>query len=58
MIRIAKDVNRPVELVNTIPMLGFFNEIVEIFIADPDHNKISVLNNIIFFLFRDLFFFL
>ena len=34
--KIAIVVRRAVELVNTIPMLGVVNDIVEVFIADPD----------------------
>ena len=43
MIEIARDVSKAVELVNTIPMLGFINDIVEVVIAEPDPNKISVI---------------
>ena len=50
MIRIAIDVNKAVELDNTMPMLGLINDIVEVLIADPDPIKISVINNITFFL--------
>ena len=45
MYNIGVLVNRAVEEVNTIPMLRFFKEIVEIVIADPDHNKILVQFN-------------
>ena len=41
MIRIAIDVNKAVELVNTIPMLGLINDIVEVPIADPDPQNFS-----------------
>ena len=47
VISTAIDVNRAVELVNTIPMLGFSNDNVEVVIADPDPNKSSVI--ILFF---------
>ena len=51
MIKIAIDVNRAVELVNTIPMLVFINDIVEMLIADPDPNNISqIINNTFFYL--------
>ena len=33
VIKIAKDVNKAVYLVNTIPMLGFINDIVEVVLA-------------------------
>ena len=52
MIRIAKDVNEAVELVNTIPMLGLINDIAEVLIADPDPQKISAMINITFFSFK------
>ena len=39
MIRIAIDVNKAVELVNTVPMLGLINDIVEGLIANPDQKK-------------------
>ena len=58
VIKIAIDVNKAVEEVNTIPMLGFINDIVEVPIADPDPIKISVTINRIFFLFNHLYFFL
>ena len=54
----ARDVNKAVEEVNTIPMLGFINDIVEVPIADPEPTIISVIINKIFFLFNDLYFFL
>ena len=38
VIKIAILVNKAVEEVNTIPMLGFCNDIVEVLIADPDAN--------------------
>ena len=37
----ALDVKRAVLLVNTIPMLGFINDIVELVIVDPDPIKIQ-----------------
>ena len=43
------DARRDVELVNTLPMLGFINDIVEVPIADPDPIKISVIINNTFF---------
>ena len=43
MIKIAQLVNKAVEEVNTIPMLGLINDIVEVLIADPDPIKISVI---------------
>ena len=57
MIKIARDVNKAVEDVNKIPMLGFIIDIVDVEIADPDPIKISVLINIQFFLFKDIYFF-
>ena len=35
---VATDVKRAVELVNTIPMLGFIIYIVEVVFADPNPN--------------------
>ena len=58
MIKIARDVNKAVDEVNIIPMLGFYNDIVDVEIKDPDPIKISVIFNRIFFLFNDLYFFL
>ena len=49
MIKIAREVNKAVEEINTIPMLGFINDIVDVEIADPDPIKISVIINNIFF---------
>ena len=54
MIKIARDVNKAVEVVITIPMLGFINDIVDVKIADPPPIKISPIINNIFFLFNDL----
>ena len=42
----------------TKPTLGFSIDNVEVAIADPDPNKISVIINKTFFLLRDSFFFL
>ena len=58
MIKIARDVNKAVEEVNTMPMLGFINDIVDVETADPDPIKISLINNRIFLLFNDLYLFL
>ena len=52
------DVSKAVELVNTIPVLGFFEDFIKILIADPDPIKISVIIRNTFFLFNDLYFFL
>ena len=49
VIKIAILVNKAVEEVNTIPMLGLNNGIVEVVIADPDPNETSVINNNTFF---------
>ena len=49
----ATELNKGLEPVNTIPMLAFINDIVELLIgiADPDPIKVSVINNnIVFFL--------
>ena len=58
MIKIARDVNKAVEEVNTIPMVGFINDIVDVEIADPDPIKFSVIIDNTFFLFKLLYFFL
>ena len=58
MIKTARDVDRAVEEVNTIPMLGFMNDIVDVEIALPDPIKTSVTINNTFFLFKLLYFFL
>ena len=43
-------VKKAEELVSTIPMLGFINDIVDVEIADPDPIKISlIINNTFFF---------
>ena len=52
VIKLAKDVRRAVELVNTIPMLVLINDIVEVVLVDPDPNKVSVTINNTFFFFR------
>ena len=49
MISIARDVNKAVEEVNTIPMLGSINDIVLVEIALPDPISISDTNNNTFF---------
>ena len=49
MIKIATDVNKDVEEVNTIPTLGFIKNIAETDIADPDPIKNSVIINNNFF---------
>ena len=36
VIKVAILVNKAVEEINTIPMLGLINDIVEVLIADPD----------------------
>ena len=56
VIKIAILVNKAVEEVKTIPMLGLINDIVEVLIADPDPTKLSVIINYTFFLFNDLYF--
>ena len=58
MIKIARDVNKAVEELSTIPMLGFIIDIVDVEIADPHPIKISVIINKTFFLFKFLYFFL
>ena len=55
MVIIAIEVNRPEELVNTIPMLGFNIDIVKVVIAEPDPNINSVIINNVFFLFKGLY---
>ena len=57
VVKIALDVNRAVEMVNATPMLGISIDIVEVFTADLDPNKVSLLNNNTFFLFNFLYFF-
>ena len=57
VVKIALDVKRAVELVNATPLLGISIDNVEVVTADPDPNKISLLNNITFFLFIFLYFF-
>ena len=58
VIKIARDVNKAVKEVNTIPILGFINDIVDVEIALPDPIKTSVIINSTFFLFTLLYFFL
>ena len=56
VIKIAIDLKKAVELVNTIPILGFLNGHVEVVIADPDPKNISVIsNNTFFYLFFYIF---
>ena len=58
MIKIARDVNKAVEEVNTIPMLGLINDIVDVEIADPDPIKTSeIINNSIFLFIQAFIFF-
>ena len=52
MIKVAIDVRRAIELVKTIPTLGFNNDIVEVPIANPDLTNISVIINITVFYLR------
>ena len=58
MIKLARDVNKAVEEVNTIPMLGLNFDIADVEIADPDPTKISVININTFFLYKHVYFFL
>ena len=58
MNKIARVVKKAVELVSTIPLLEFINDIVDVDIADPDPTKISVIIDNTFFLFKPLCFFL
>ena len=58
VIKIAIDVNKAVEEVNTLPMLGIISDIVELPIDDPDPINVSVIFNNSFFLFNDLYSFL
>ena len=57
MIKTARDVNKAPELVNTIPMFGFFNDIVDVAIADRDPINISVKIKILSFLLNFYIFF-
>ena len=57
VIKIAIPVNEAVEEINTIPMLGLTNDIVEVLTANHDPIKISVIINNIFFLFKILYLF-
>ena len=58
LIKIAIDVKRAVELINTIPMFGLIKDLVEVLIADLDPNTISVIVNRTFFLYKLLYIFL
>ena len=58
VIKIAIGVNKTVEKVNTIPLLGFINDIPEVVIANPDPQKSSVIIKSTCFSFNDLSFFL
>ena len=58
MINIARDVNKAVEEVNTIPMEGFTHDIVDVETANPAPINISVIINNSFFLFKHFYFFL
>ena len=58
VIKIAILVNRAVKEVNTIPMLGLTNDMVDVEIEDPDATKVSVIINNAFFLFKFLYLFL
>ena len=60
VIRVAIDINKAVELINTIPMLGLNNDFVETFFLDPDPNKKTyvIFFNVTFSLFKLLYFFL
>ena len=58
MIKIAILVNKAEELVNTIPMLGFIIDNLELLIADPDPINFSAIIINTFFLFNFLYFFL
>ena len=51
VIKIAIDVNRAVEIVDTLQMLGFINDNVDVAFVHPDPSKISVIiNSNLFFL--------
>ena len=52
------DVNKSVELINTIPAFGLINDVVEVPTADPDTKKTSLIIKIAFFLFKLFYFFL
>ena len=56
-IKIAKEVNRAGEEVNTIPKLGLISDIAEVLIFVPEPIKISVIINKNFFLFFGCYFF-
>ena len=52
------DVNRAVQFVKTIPILGFFVDNVEVVFTELDPKIILVIINNIFVLFKDLYIFL
>ena len=54
----AVDVNRPVLLVETLAILGFIFDNVEVVFAELDLKIILVIINNTFVLFKDLHFFL
>ena len=56
VIKIAIDVSRALELVDTIPMLEIIIDIAEVVLSDPDPNNNSVTLNNNFFLFKLLYF--
>ena len=58
MVKITRDDNKAEELVITIPILRFINDIVELDIAYPDPNNISLIIDNTFFLFKDSYFLL
>ena len=58
VIKIAILVNKAVLDDTTIPTLGLKFDNVEVVIADPDPNNISVIINKTLFLFQLLYFFL
>ena len=55
MIRIARDVNKAVELINTRAMLELINDIVDVELADPDPTKISVIITNTFFSYLNFY---
>ena len=58
VIKIAIDVIRAVLLVKIKPMLELSIDNVEVVIADPHPNSISVINSQTYFLFKDSYIFL
>ena len=54
VIKTATDVNKAVELLDTIPILGLIIDIMEVLIADPEQTIISVIINNILFKFKIL----